>query len=229
MSSDVVPPDDPELFSALEAAFGPGAADALDAPVADSSRTATGVVESLDTLIARIDAELQTAGPARSVASVATKTAKRRTGEIKHIVVQLDKSILAVPISHVVEVQRIPTITSIPHVPEWMCGVTNLRGEIISVVDGRIFFGMPATDHGLHRRLVIVQSLQQERTTGLIVDRVVGMRSLHSEEVKQTTAPTSSRIGGFLSGVVADDDRTLGVLNLEQFFACEEMSQFEMA
>jgi len=49
----------------------------------------------------------------------------------------------AVGLTNVLEIGSPAAITPLPHVPEWLLGVSNLRGDILSVVDLRLFFGLP--------------------------------------------------------------------------------------
>lgn len=208
--------------------FGPDGVDLLD-DSADDEDCSENPIRPLEEVVAEIDAELQgSAQSLRTLASIA-KSSRKRSADAKFIVIQLHQSVLAVPISHVLEVQRVPSITPIPNVPDWLRGVTNLRGEIISVVDGRTFFNMPPHDHGLHRRLVIIQSLQLERWVGFIVDRVIGMRSIDPNEIQPSTPTSGPGASRYFRGAITVGLETVGVMDLELLLASEEMNQFASA
>jgi purine-binding chemotaxis protein CheW len=226
MTNDVLTSDDQDLMRrAILDAFGPDGVNLLDDDLADDEPVDIPA-RPLQDVIAEIDAELIGGVQSlRTLASIA-KSSRKRSADAKFIVIQLNQTVLAVPISHVLEVQRVPSITPIPNVPDWLRGVTNLRGEIISVIDGRTFFGLPANEHSVHRRLVIIQSLQQERWVGFVVDRVIGMRSIDLEEIKQTTVPQAAAAGRFLKGGIVVGLETVGVMDLELLLACEELNQF---
>ena len=66
----------------------------------------------------------------------------------------------------VTEVSRIPRLTLVPRVPDWLRGVTSLRGEVLSVVDLRVFLGLEPTS--LHTgRLLVVRLTDEEFSLGI--------------------------------------------------------------
>lgn len=73
-----------------------------------------------------------------------------------------------VPISLVHEIVRVPEITSVPDAPEYVEGVINLRGRIISVVDLRKRFNEPVIARNKKNRIIVVEV--ERKMVGLIVD-----------------------------------------------------------
>src|SRR5262245_52022400 len=82
---------------------------------------------SLEALISIIDSEIEEAAPLMN--SEGTQMAASATGQ-RYIVFTLAETKYAVPLGSVIEMGRIPKITSVPLVPDWIKGVTNLRGDI---------------------------------------------------------------------------------------------------
>jgi purine-binding chemotaxis protein CheW len=73
-----------------------------------------------------------------------------------------------VPISMVHEIVRVPDITSVPDAPEYVEGVINLRGRIISVVDLRKRFNERVITSHRKNRIIVVEV--ERKMVGLIVD-----------------------------------------------------------
>src|SRR5262249_2239641 len=96
----------------------------------------------------------------------------------RHLIFSLADGDCAVPAAQVLQVDRPPERRRGPNVPDWVLGVANARGDIISLVDLRGFLGLPPPEHPGRSRVVVVRSRDAELTTGLVVDRVVGMRVL---------------------------------------------------
>src|SRR5258705_4782420 len=85
-----------------------------------------------------------------------------------HIVgFQVGRETYGVPITSLHEIVRVPEITAVPDAPDYMEGVINLRGKIVSVIDLRKRFGEPAKT--LHRRNRILVVEHGGRVSGLIV------------------------------------------------------------
>jgi purine-binding chemotaxis protein CheW len=86
-----------------------------------------------------------------------------------HIVgFRIGRETFGVPIELVHEIVRVPDITSVPDAPEYIEGVINLRGKIISVVDLRKRFGERDVTWTKKNRILVVE--MDRKMVGLIVD-----------------------------------------------------------
>ena len=102
------------------------------------------------------------------------------------------------------EVRRLPSVAPIPHLPNWLLGVTNWRGEVLSVVDLAAFLGLATAAPAPARRLVVVRAAQEEMTTGLVVDRVCGLRSLPADGLAARRLAVPFLLGVCGAAVVLD-------------------------
>lgn len=87
-----------------------------------------------------------------------------------------------VPIAHVREIIRVPQITALPNAPEYVEGVINLRGKIISVIDLRKRFGDPNPQQGRKNRILVVEL--HSRVVGLIVNSASEVLKLPPSEIE---------------------------------------------
>ena len=215
------------LRELLEGAFGPGAMNLLgeEEPIPETE-DGPAVGGSLDDLIARIDREVGAPAPFRASTGMMSRRLNADTSS-RFIAFHLAESHYAVPMANVLEVQRPPRVTPIPHVPSWVLGVTNLRGEVLSVVDLRAFFGLEPLEYEKSGRMIVVRSTGQEVATGLIVDSVVGGVNLPPDRFDPTTATLEGRVEPYLSGVAEDHGRMLVVLDLDRLLLSAEMRQFQ--
>lgn len=86
-----------------------------------------------------------------------------------HIVgFRIGRETFGVPIELVHEIVRVPDITSVPDAPEYIEGVINLRGKIISVVDLRKRFGEKEIAASKKNRILVAEV--EDKMVGLIVD-----------------------------------------------------------
>src|SRR5205085_5283572 len=81
---------------------------------------------------------------------------------------RIGKETFGVPIALVHEIVRVPEITSVPDAPDYIEGVINLRGKIVSVIDLRKRFGQKKVALARQRRILVVE--HKGRLSGLIVD-----------------------------------------------------------
>ena len=61
----------------------------------------------------------------------------------------------AVPVTAVKEVLPYEKITPVPRTPEYLKGVVNIRGTVISVIDFRILFGIPVSEVGKETSIIV--------------------------------------------------------------------------
>ncbi len=80
------------------------------------------------------------------------------------------------------EVVPIPLIVTVPLTKPWFVGITNIRGNLYSIVDAAAFIDRPATPlargGGTQARLVLFGARAGELHVGLVVGRVIGLRNL---------------------------------------------------
>ena len=86
-----------------------------------------------------------------------------------HIVgFQIGRETYGVPITSLHEIVRVPEITAVPGAPDYMEGVINLRGKIVSVLDLRKRLGEPAVTSNKQNRILVLE--HKGKLSGLIVD-----------------------------------------------------------
>lgn len=172
---------------------------------------------SLEQLIGGIDHALQAQSlPAPTfVAPAAAST----TAHGKYIVFSLAESHYAVPLNQVIEVGETQHITPVPNVPDWVLGVINLRGDIISVVDCGAFLQLHEKSPLDMSSICVVRNQKRDLTTSLLVDRIEGMLNLAEEMLPLPTQHLTDQLMPYLAGVYEHQGRLLKVLNLEGLLA----------
>jgi purine-binding chemotaxis protein CheW len=166
-------------------------------------------------------------------APVAATAAARDTGRDaahghRYVLLSIASANYAVPEAFVTELERVPKITPVPRVPAWVRGVTNLRGDILSVVDMRTFLGLDASSSH-SARMLVVRLLNEDFATGLVVD---GVDRIVSVPPAQITPPESSLEGPlapYLVGMCVIEERLVAVLDLDRLLRSPEIRQFEEA
>ena len=77
-------------------------------------------------------------------------------GKVQFVVFSVNQQLYSLSIEEVVEILRVPAITSIPGINEMIEGVINLRGSIIPVVSIHKRFELPISERNKKNRIVIV-------------------------------------------------------------------------
>ncbi|MBP7056515.1 MAG: purine-binding chemotaxis protein CheW [Candidatus Omnitrophica bacterium] len=126
-------------------------------------------------------------------------------------------------ITQVKEVIRVPDMTHIPMVPSFVKGVMNLRGEIISVMDIREFFGLEESKKALDARIVITDVLGY--TVGILVDGVRGTEDIEESSVQAPLATLKKELMAFTKGQVQWGEDIFTLLDLEKVLGFSEIER----
>ncbi len=181
----------------------------------------------LDDLIDSIDTELAAVYGLDNMASAETSQQLDSDDQEQHIIFTLAGTMYTVPIGNVTEIGQPLTLTPIPNVPNWVLGVANLRGDIISMVDLRTFLGLESLPYRQDSRMLVAQTSREDMTVGLIIDQVNGISYLPSDQIETPTAPIEDQITPYLRGVYEQNGNLLVVLSLEKLLLSPAMRQFE--
>lgn len=181
----------------------------------------------LEEIINSIDDQLQGGSEEPEPAPVRPVGTQKLKVHQKYVIFSLAGARYAVPLKNVIEIGHRPKTTALPHVPEWLLGVTNRRGDILSVIDLRAFLGITEMSSGSAGRMLVVRTTNDEMTTGLIVDQVNKILDLPADQVQTPTAPVEMKLAPYMMGVCEYRDELLAVLDLEPILLSSEMRQFE--
>jgi len=140
------------------------------------------------------------------------------------VVFQLAAEEYAIPIAQVKEIVQYNGATKMPNTPEYMEGIINLRGKVVSIIDLAKKF-VVATEKKSARQALIVEVSGQE--IGLVVDTVTEV--LRIEENAMEAANGIVQSNEFIQSIGKVDKRLLIVLDLPKLFTQEEMIVMETA
>ncbi len=131
--------------------------------------------------------------------------------ENRYLCFRLDQEVYAAPLLDVKEVIGIPDITPIPQVPSYFLGIMNLRGQVISVVDLRLKFGLKASRQG---ETCIIIFEYDSFSVGVIVDYVCSVLSLKPGELCAPPDSKHTKKNEFITGVINRDNKMILSLDI---------------
>ena len=98
------------------------------------------------------------------------------------LIFETDAEEYALDVASVFEILPMPAvITFVPHVPPYVEGIINLRGDIVPVISVRTRFAKETIPYDDSTCIVVVQ--HEEYTLGLIVDAVNGVVPITDEQI----------------------------------------------
>ena len=156
-----------------------------------------GQDSGLAELLSAIDQEIAEDLRREQLLSGSSGTSKAAEEIGRHLCFMLAGQHLAVPLSQVLEVGELETVRSLPFLPDWAEGVTNIRGEIVSVTNLAVFFQLTEKITKKSRTAVILH--EGGMKTAAVVDKITGTRLLYRKEELTVSAAAAVPVD-FLSG-----------------------------
>lgn len=118
----------------------------------------------------------------------------------------------ALDIMSVREIRGWARTTPLPHAPSYMCGVINLRGTVLPVMDLAERLGLPAQEKSDRNVIIVVK--QGDAMTGLLVDAVSDIVALTVDDLQPPPDMTAGNGPNVVSALTLIDDRMIRILDL---------------
>jgi len=129
----------------------------------------------------------------------------------------------AIDIMRIKEIINPVAITPVPRAPGFIEGIIELRGAFLPVVDLRKRFDLPASAATRESKYIIVAIAR--RIIGLVVDRVVEVRRVATEQISKAPDMAVDLEARFFNGVVKWDERIVMMLDLDEVLSRAEKEQ----
>lgn len=133
--------------------------------------------------------------------------------ELEMLSFRLGAEEYAVLVDDVKEVLKRRDLTPVPNAPDYILGVTALRGPILPVIDLSKRLGLPAPVQDRKSRILVLNVNDEQ--TGVLVDRVTGVVKIQPDAIRPV--PESIEGGSeFLKGIARKDEKLYILLDIEK-------------
>lgn len=130
---------------------------------------------------------------------------------------------LASAFDEVVEILPMPQVTPVPLAQAWMLGVANVRGNLLPVVDLKLFLEGERTV--LHENLRVLVVRQPDGDVAVTIDQLYGQRSFHEEQQVPAERIAQGRYAHFIDRAYRLGEDTWGVFSLDRLSRTPEFRQ----
>jgi purine-binding chemotaxis protein CheW len=114
-----------------------------------------------------------------------------QTGDMQIVNFTIGEVSYGVPVEQVREVRDMQTVTPVPGAPTFVEGVTNLRGQIITVMDLRKRLGLGLPDRAHSSEKIIIIDLGSH-AIGVVVDSVTEVSTMREHDIEKNSEATST-------------------------------------
>ena len=124
------------------------------------------------------------------------------------------EALCGMDILKVQEINKLIEMTRVPQAPEYVLGILNLRGEIVTIVDLGKKLRLKSTEMSDKTRNIIVNSNGEH--IGLMVERISDVIQAEWANVEAPPANIGGVQGKYFTGVFKTEDRLIGILDVEK-------------
>jgi purine-binding chemotaxis protein CheW len=144
---------------------------------------------------------------------------------LQWVTFRLEGEIYGINVMQVQEVLRYSDIAPVPGAPEYVLGIINLRGNVVTVIDTRKRFGLPPQEITDNTRIVIIEA--ENQVIGILVDSVAEVVYLHASEIEASPNIGNEESALFIQGVCHRDGELLIMVDLNKLLTDEEWAEMQ--
>jgi purine-binding chemotaxis protein CheW len=123
------------------------------------------------------------------------------------------KALCGIDILNIQEINKQTDVTVVPQSPDYVKGVLNLRGRIVTVIDLGEKIGLSPINPHKDNRNIIVDSHDEQ--IGLLVDKISDVLIADPAKIENAPANIGGIQGTYFKGVFKTDTSLIGILNIE--------------
>ncbi|PIE43856.1 MAG: chemotaxis protein CheW [Gammaproteobacteria bacterium] len=144
---------------------------------------------------------------------------------LQYVTFRLDNETYGINVMQIQEVLRYTEIAPVPGAPDYVLGIINLRGNVVTVIDTRKRFGLTEADVSDHTRIVVIEIAGQ--VLGILVDSVAEVVYLRQSEVETAPNVGNEESAKFIQGVCNKDGELIILVEFEKLLTEEEWADME--
>jgi len=129
-------------------------------------------------------------------------------------------------VMQVQEVLRYSEIAPVPGAPNYVLGIINLRGNVVTVIDTRNRFGLPSKETDDASRVVIIET--ENHIIGILVDSVAEVVELKASEIETAPNVGNEDSSKYIQGVTSRENELLILVDLNKLLSEDEKAELDM-
>jgi len=143
---------------------------------------------------------------------------------IRWVTFKLGTEVYGVAVERVREILKINNILPVPGAPDYVLGITNIRGNVVSVIDGRKRLSLETKEYTEKSRMIILES--ENDFVAVVVDEVADIVDMLESTLTSNPNIKASEDSRYVTGVFTHDNDLIIALSAERLITKES---FDMA
>jgi purine-binding chemotaxis protein CheW len=145
--------------------------------------------------------------------------------EMQMLTFSLEGVSYGVDVHQVREVKNFEGVTPVPYAPIYVKGVTNLRGEVVPVIDLRKRFGLAERKSNDEMGIMVI--VQDKHPIGVMVDAVMDVLTISRKEIESTHQSLITNRSEAMLGIAKHDKDLIILLDLRKIVSINDLGNFK--
>jgi purine-binding chemotaxis protein CheW len=157
---------------------------------------------------------------------MASNTSQSQSAEdpiLQYVTFQLDHETYGINVMQIQEVLRYTEIAPVPGAPDYVLGIINLRGNVVTVIDTRKRFGLAESEVSDNTRIVVIEVDNQ--VVGILVDSVAEVVYIRQSEMETAPNVGNEESAKFIQGVCNKNGELIILVEFEKMMSEDEWSE----
>ncbi|MDD2465855.1 MAG: chemotaxis protein CheW [Desulfobulbus sp.] len=129
------------------------------------------------------------------------------------------RALCGMDILKVQEINKLMEMTKVPQSPDYMVGILNLRGQIVTIIDLGQKLGLGNIEVSNESRNIIVNTPGEH--VGLLVSRISDVVMADPDKIEPAPANMNGIQGAYFTGVYKTENKLIGILNIKEVLRLE--------
>ena len=144
----------------------------------------------------------------------------------QYVTLGLDREIFAIPVSKVREILEVRPIARLPHAPDYLLGIIDVRGCGVPVIDLRVKLGLNPAETTVATRILVLEVTIGDRdlVMGLMVDKVFEVTALDNDAMDPPPDIGARWRSDYITAVGRRRDAFVVVFDLAKLFATTDLA-----
>jgi purine-binding chemotaxis protein CheW len=117
------------------------------------------------------------------------------------------------------EINKLMEMTKVPQAPDYMVGILNLRGQIVTIIDLGQKLGLGSVEISNESRNIIINAPGEH--VGLLVTKISDVVMADPDKIEPAPANMSGVQGSFFTGVYKTENKLIGILDIKEVLRIE--------
>ena len=145
--------------------------------------------------------------------------------EIQMLTFALEGVTYGVDVHQIREVKNFEGVTPVPYAPDYIKGVTNLRGEVVPVIDMRKRFGL--ADRKGNDEMGIMVIVQDKHPIGVMVDAVMDVLTIARKDIESAHESLTTSRSEAMLGIAKHNNELIIQLDLRKIVSKDDIGKLK--